>query len=49
MVTFAVLRYLSEFRLKSFVVLIIENSKSFHLGAQGTVKPNVFPVFVFNP
>ena len=34
------LRYLSEFRLKRYVVLIIGNSKSFHLGAQGTFKSN---------
>jgi len=39
MVKFALLRYLSEFRLKSFIVLIIGNSKSFHLGAQGTFNP----------
>jgi len=32
---FALLRYLSEFRL-SFVVLIIGNSKSNHLDSQGT-------------
>jgi len=36
MVKFALLRYLSEIRLRVFVVLIIGNSKSFHLGAQGT-------------
>jgi len=38
MVKFALLRYLSEVSIKSFVVLIIGNSKSFHLGAQGTFK-----------
>ena len=38
MVKFALLRYLIPERVstKSFVVLIIGNSKSFHLGAQGT-------------
>jgi len=36
---FALLRYLSEFQLiKGFVVLILGNSKSNHLGAQGTFK-----------
>jgi len=40
MVEFALLRYLSEFRLttESFVVLIMGNSKSNHLGVQGTFK-----------
>jgi len=33
---FALLRYLSEFLTKGFVVLSIANSKSKHLGAQGT-------------
>jgi len=33
---FDLLRHVSEFRLKSSVVLIIGNSKSNHLGAQGT-------------
>jgi len=28
---------------QSFVVLIIGNSKSFHLGAQGTFNPNPIP------
>jgi len=32
----ALLRYLGDFRLKSFVILIQGNSKSNHLGAQGT-------------
>jgi len=36
---FALLRYLSEFSTKSFVVLITENSKWNHLGAQGKFKP----------
>jgi len=35
---FALLRYLSEVSTKNFVGLIIENSKSNHLGAQGTFK-----------
>jgi len=39
MVKFALLRYLSEFRLRVTIVLIIGNSKSNHLGAQGTFNP----------
>jgi len=44
MVKFALLMYMSEFRLrvssfKSFVVLIRGNSKSFHLGVQSTFNP----------
>jgi len=35
---FDLLMYINEFRLKSFVVLIIGNSMSIHLGAQGTFK-----------
>jgi len=35
---FALLMYMSEFRLRVVVVLMIGNSKSNHLGAQGTFK-----------
>ena len=38
---FALLMYMSEFRRRVFVVLVIGNSKSNHLNAQGTFKPNV--------
>jgi len=38
--TFALLRYLSEFRLRVFVVLIIGNSRTNHVGAQGTFQTN---------
>jgi len=38
---FALLRSLSEFRLKSSVVLMIGNSTSNHFGAQGTLNPTV--------
>ena len=43
MVKFALLRYLSEFLTKSFVGLIIGNSKSFHLGAQSTFNMTLSP------
>ena len=35
---FALLAYMSEFRLRNFGVLIPGNSRSNHLGAEGTVK-----------
>ena len=40
---FALLVCMSEFRLKSFVVLIAGKSKSNHLGAQGTFKEGLPP------
>ena len=43
MVKFALLMYMSKFR-QSFVVLIIGNSKSFHLGAQSTFNPDARPL-----
>jgi len=38
MVKFALLMYMCEFRLRVFVVFVIGNSESNHLGAQGTFK-----------